>query len=164
MEENKETLAENTDVANAPSELDALRAELTAMADKYLRAVAETENTKRRAGIDAENIARARGMAIAENFLGLIDAIDAGLVHEPGDENIIAMARAATGALTKNGIVRIETVGQPLNPQFHNAVSTESALDAAGKPVAPNIITQELQSGYMFGDTVLRPAVVIVAK
>ena len=154
----------NAGAADARSEIDELRDQVAALSDKYLRARAEVENTKRRAGIDTEIAARARSMAIAENFLGLIDAIDAAVAHAPGDAGIESMALAAKAALAKNGIVRIETVGQSLNPQFHNAVSTENANDENDASIPANTITKELQPGYMFGDTVLRPAMVIVAK
>jgi molecular chaperone GrpE len=129
------------------------------LSDKYLRAAAEVENTRRRCELNAQNMARGRAMGIAENFLPLIDAIDAARKHAPDDAGMIAMAATANGVLAQSGITRIETVGAKLNPAFHNAVSTESAKDAE-----PNTITAELQSGYMFGDTVLRAAMVVVAQ
>lgn len=136
-----------------------LQNQVAELNDKYLRAAAEVENMRRRCELDAQNMARARAGRVAENFLPLIDAIDAGLKHAPDDAGILAMNSAANAALEKSGIVRIKTIGEPLNPMHHNAVST---VDANG--VEPNIITDELQSGFMFGDNVLRTAMVIVAK
>ena len=151
--------AQGTPAESAPSELDQLRAELADMRDKYLRAAAEIENTRRRAAIDTDSISRARAMMVAENFLPLVDAIDAARAATPGDAGIEALARTAAAALAKIGITRIETVGEIPNPSFHNAVAMEDPTTAAS-----GTITKDLQSGYMFGDSVLRPAMVIVAK
>lgn len=149
------------------TEIDALTAQISDLNDKYLRLAAELENTRRRASLDAESLARNRSMSVAENFLPVMDAIDAARALAPNDEGIQAMARAMESAFSKVGIVKIETVGQPLNPQFHNAISVveQPASDepCAVKPI-PNTIVTEAQSGYMFGDTVLRPAMVVVAK
>jgi molecular chaperone GrpE len=135
-----------------------LRAQLADVSDKYMRAMAELENTRRRAALDAESGARARAMLVAENFLPLVDAVDAAAVHAPEDSGIKAMAAAMRGALAKVGMTRIDTAGAALNPSLHNAVSVEGKDGAA-----PNAIVRELQAGYMFGDTVLRPAMVVVA-
>jgi molecular chaperone GrpE len=145
-----------------------LTAALAEMNDKYLRAVAELENTRRRASLDIESAARGRTVSVVENFLPVMDALDAAKLHAPDDAGIAAMARAMESAFAKIGIVRIQSVGETLNPQFHNAVqvapATDSGDDAANTAPAPNTIVRELQPGYMFGDTVLRPAMVVVSK
>ncbi|MDR1027221.1 MAG: nucleotide exchange factor GrpE [Rickettsiales bacterium] len=125
--------------------------------DKYLRAMAELENTRKRASVDAENAARARAISVAAEFLPLVDAIDAAATHAPDDDGIRSLKKASDGTLAKLGIVRVETTGAMMNPQFHNVVMTEPS-DAAA-----NTITREMQSGFMFGDVVLRPAMVAVA-
>lgn len=145
------------------SEIDKLTAQISELNDKYLRLAAELENTRRRASLDAESLARNRSMSVAENFLPVMDAVDAARTLAPNDEGIQAMARAMESAFAKVGIVKIETVGQQLNPQFHNAISVVDNQNADDAP-APNTIVTEAQSGYMFGDTVLRPAMVVVAK
>ncbi|MDR2412785.1 MAG: nucleotide exchange factor GrpE [Rickettsiales bacterium] len=146
------------------ADLNAVIADLN---DKYLRLAAELENTRRRAAIDSENSMRGRAMSIAGQFLPVMDAIEAALSHAPDDEGIRAMARAMESAFAQIGIIKIESVGQQLNPQFHNAVQVvEAPLSdepCATKPT-PNAIVGELQTGYMFGDAVLRPAMVVVGK
>ena len=132
--------------------------ELLELKDKYLRVMAELENTRKRANVDMENIARGRAMSIAEEFLPLIDAIDLSILHAPNDDGIKTLKKAADNILAKLGITRIETVGQILNPLFHNAVSAEPS------DLPLNTIIKEMQSGFMFGDTVLRSAMVAVAK
>lgn len=145
-------------------ELLRLREQIDAMNDKYLRAVAELENTRRRAAIDAESRARSRAMSVAEKILPVMDAIQAALQHTPDDGGIKAMAMAMDAAFAQIGIVKIDAVGQVLNPQFHNAIQVVDAPADCDKKMAPNTIVSELQTGYMFGDTVLRTAMVVVCK
>lgn len=140
------------------AQVNALIAELKELNDKYLRLAAELENTRRRSAIDAQSTARNRAMGVAKNFLPVMDAIDAALKHTPDDAGIIAMRGAMDVACAQTGIVKIESVGQVLNPQFHNAIQVIAADAPTGT------IINELQPGYMFGDTVMRTAMVVVAK
>ncbi|MCL2749302.1 MAG: nucleotide exchange factor GrpE [Alphaproteobacteria bacterium] len=157
MEKEKKEILEEKENA-CPSEIEGLCNQIAGLNDKYLRAMAELENTRRRAAIDSESAARGRAVSIAENFLPLVDAINAAALQMPDDEGIKSLVRAAESTLEKIGIAKIETVGQKLNPLLHNAVSViESNADA-------DVIVEELVSGYTFGDTVLRPAMVIVSK
>ena len=150
--------------AAANGEADKIVAELqdkvAEMTDKYMRVAAELENTRRRAARDTESAARTAGMGIAKKFLPVMDALDVALKHNPDDSGMKSLAMALESAFAQIGIVKIESVGQKLNPQFHSAVSTVPADDAH----AADTIFQEMQTGYMYGDTVLRPAMVVVCK
>ena len=155
---------DNTNETATENETDKLIAELQTqvadMTDKYMRVAAELENTRRRSLRDAESAARTVGMGIAKKFLPVMDALDAALKQTPDDDGIKSLAMALNSAFAQIGIVKIESLGQQLNPQFHSAISTAPADDEH----APNTIFAEMQSGYMYGDTVLRPAMVVVAK
>ena len=140
-------------------EIESLTAQLADMNDKYMRAVAELENTRRRSALDAESRARNRAMGVAEKILPVMDAVNAALKHAPDDAGIQSMARALESAFAQIGITKIESIGEPLNPMFHNAIQVVESPDTT-----PNTIVDEMQTGYMFGDTVLRTAMVIVAK
>lgn len=148
-------------------EFDALNAEIAEWKDKYLRLAAELENTRRRAALDTESAARNRAMSVAQNFLPVMDAIGAAMSHTPNDDGINAMARAMDAAFTQVGVTKIESVGQILNPMLHNAIQVvdvpQSDCPCAVKKI-PNTIVGELQAGYLFGDSVLRPAMVVVGK
>ena len=145
--------------SDAPSELDVLKTQLTELNDKYLRLAAELENTRRRSMLDAESRARNRAMSVAEKILPVMDAVDAASKHAPDDEGIKSMARALESAFAQIGITKIESIGETLNPMFHNAIQVVECPDKQS-----NTIVEEMQSGYMFGDTVMRTAMVIVAK
>lgn len=129
--------------------------------DKYLRVAAELENTRRRAALDIESVSRNRTMSVAEKILPVMDAVQSALKHNPDDDGIKSMERALQNAFAQIGITKIESIGQPLNPQFHNAIQMVEKPD---DKTATNTIIEELQTGYMFGDTVLRTAMVVVSK
>lgn len=146
-----------TDVATP--EVEKLTTELTELNDKYLRLAAELENTRRRAALDAESRARNRAISVAEKILPVMDAVDAALKHNPDDAGIQSMARALESAFEQIGITRIKSIGETLNPMQHNAIQVIDTPDTK-----PNTIVDEMQPGYMYGDTILRTAMVIVAK
>ena len=129
--------------------------------DKYLRVAAELENTRRRAALDVESVSRNRAMSVAEKILPVMDAVQSALKHTPDDAGIKSMQRALENAFAQIGITKIESVGDKLNPQFHNAIQM---VDKPNDKTETNTIVDEMQAGYMFGDTVLRPAMVVVSK
>ena len=170
MEDKKEVKVETVSVkdVNEPEkpaeekkdETAELVAQIAELNDKYLRTAAELENTRRRAAIDADARARSRAMSVAEKILPVMDAVQAALKHSPDDAGIQSMARAMESAFEQIGITKIKSVGETLNPTLHNAIQVVAAADG----VAPNTVVEEMQAGYMFGDNVLRTAMVVVAK
>lgn len=150
-----------TDIAqpDSKSEIDILNDKLAELNDKYLRLAAELENTRRRSELDAQSRARNRAISVAEKILPVMDAVDAALKHNPEDTGIQSMSMALNSAFEQIGITKIESVGQKLNPMHHNAIQAIEKPDSE-----PNTIIEEMQSGYLFGDTVLRTAMVVVSK
>lgn len=170
MEEKKEVEIETVSVDDTKPEvsedkqteiIEQLNSKIAELNDKYLRVAAELENTRRRASLDIESVSRNRAMSVAEKILPVMDAVNAALKHNPDDEGIKTMERALENAFAQIGIVKIETVGEKLNPQFHNAIQM---VDKPDEKTPTNTIIEEMQTGYMFGDTVLRPAMVVVSK
>ena len=84
-----------------------------------------------------------RGDKVASNFLAGIEST----------------ARELEAVFARNGVARIESVGQPLDPHRHQAMMEVPSDDAD-----PGTIVQEMQAGYMLKDRLLRPALVAVAK
>ena len=103
-------------------------------------------------------------MSIAGKILPVMDAVDAALKHSPDDDGIKSMARALESVFAQIGITRIGTVGEKLNPQFHNAIQIMPIPSDVGAKPEPDTIAAEMQAGYMFGDSVLRTAMVVVYK
>ena len=168
-EDKKEVKIETVSVDNAPEIandkqtdiIEQLNNKIAELNDKYLRIAAELENTRRRSSLDIESVSRNRAMGVAEKILPVMDAVMVALKHNPDDEGIKTMERALQNAFAQIGIVKIESVGEILNPQFHNAIQM---VDKPDEKTATNTIIEEMQAGYMFGDSVLRPAMVVVSK
>lgn len=158
--ENKKAEPAKSEATESDAKIAELEKSLAELNDKYLRMAAELENTRRRAVLDSESRARSRAISVAEKILPVMDAVDAALKHNPDDEGIKSLRLALDSAFEKIGITKIETVGKPLNPTVHNAIQVVTTSDK----VEPNTVTEELQAGYMMGDSVLRTAMVVVAK
>ena len=74
------------------------------------------------------------------------------------------MSMAMESAFNQIGISRIKSIGEKLNPQLHNAIQLiDVPSDANPRPESGTII-EEMQTGYMYGDNVLRTAMVVVCK
>jgi molecular chaperone GrpE len=143
-----------------PSDLEQRHAELS---DAFLRAKAETENTRRRA---EEELGKARKFAIesfAESLLPVKDSLEAaiampGATPEQILEGVHAILRQLTSALERNKVVEVNPpAGAPFDPHQHQAISVVPAAQE------PNTVVAVLQKGYLIADRVLRPALVTVS-
>jgi len=158
--------AENT----AEAELAALREELEETKQQVLYAKADTQNVRRRMEKDAADARTyaATGFArdvlsVADNLTRAIDAVPAELREDDKFKGLVAGIEATQRELdkvfTQHGIARIEAMGQPLDPNRHQAM-----IEMPNAEAEPGTIVQEMQAGYMIGDRLLRPALVGVAK
>jgi molecular chaperone GrpE len=136
---------------------------------EILYAQAETQNVRRRLEQEKLSVAAYAAAGFARDMLSVKDNLDRALIAIPEelkqDERMMSLITGieATGreldnVFQRNGISRIEAVGQPLDPNKHQAM-VEIASDEE-----PGIIVQEMQAGYMIKDRLLRPALVGVAK
>ena len=138
--------------------------------NKALYAAAEVQNVRRR--LEQEKI-QERNYAttgFARDMLSVKDNLERALSHVPegahGDEafqnfvqGIEATLRELDAIFTRHGITRVESKGQPLDPHKHQAM-----IEIPTEEAAPGTIIEEMQSGYMLKDRLLRPAMVGVAK
>ena len=149
-------------IADATSKLAELEAKHAEVADAYLRAKAEAENTRRRA---EDEISKARKFAVegfAESLLPVKDSLEAaialpGATPEQLLEGVHATLRQLTSALERNRVVEINpAAGAKFDPHQHQAISVVPAEQEA------NTVVAVLQKGYLISDRVLRPALVTV--
>ena len=156
-------LAEHDRVA----ELERLLEEANA---KALYAHAETQNVRRRLEAEKQQASAYAATGFARDMLAVRDHLDRALSHVPeaarADEKlksfidgIEATLRELDAVFARNGITRIDSVGQPLDPHKHQAM-----IELATGEAKPGTIVEEMQSGYMLKDRLLRPALVAVAK
>lgn len=135
--------------------------------DRWLRAEAEMQNVRRRAAREREE-----GIARAEErvLLDVIDVLDdleralAALSTEQANEawakGVALTAQRMRDTLARHGVVAVESVGRPFDPNVHDALLEIPAPEG----VAPGSVAQETTRGYRRGERVLRPAKVVVAR
>lgn len=149
--------------ADPAAELAALQAKHAEVADAYLRAKAEAENTRRRAD---EEMAKARKFAVesfAESLLPVTDSLEAAIAIPDASaaqvlEGVHATLRQLLAALERHKVVPIAPpAGTKFDPHHHQAISMVPADQDA------NTVVAVLQKGYLIADRVLRPALVTVA-
>jgi len=161
------TTAEGGSASSADETLKKQLEESQAKASEYLdgwqRSQAEFSNYKKR--LEREQLAMSEMMR-AQNikkFLPVIDDMERALANRPeGAESwvngIELIYRKLTSILDSEGVTRIEAVGQPFDPNLHEAIAQEPSDD-----VESGHIIDVVQAGYMLGERVLRHALVRVA-
>jgi molecular chaperone GrpE len=148
----------------------ALEAELAEGQDKLLRALAETENVRRRAQRerqDAEKYAVSgfarELLSVADNLRRALDSLPEKEAKDDRTKNLLAGVEATErellAAFERNGLKRIEAMGERFDHNFHQAVFE---AENTGRPAGT--IVEVLQPGYVLHDRLLRPAMVGVAK
>ena len=156
--------------ATAESEIDSADqiASLTAKADenwdRYLRAAAELENVRKRAVRDVENARKYALENIARELLNVVDSFEMGLAAaDDADAQALREGSQATlkqllTALERFGIEAVDAVGEPFDPELHEAISMQPSADAE-----PGSVLASIQKGYTLNGRLLRPARVVVS-
>ena len=148
--------------AACKAEIEALRAELAAANDKYLRMIAEYDNFRKRSAHDRE-LTRVEAIEGAlKNILPIGDNLArASQFTDPASvaKGVEMMQKSFTEALAKMGIEEIDAKGQPFDPELHNAV-----MHVEDETLGESVVADVLQKGYKMGDRVLRYAMVKVAN
>lgn len=163
--------AQDTEVVN---ELDALRAQLNdaetraaAAKEAQLRVMADVENTRRRLERDAASNLKYAAEKLLGELLAVADSLELGLrAAENADASARALGegmqltyRQLMSVLEKNGVKQIDPVGQPFDPEFHQAMSMAPSVD-----VPANHVLSVMQKGYRLHERLLRPAMVVVSQ
>lgn len=153
----------------SPDALEAALAEAEAKArehwNSYLRAVAETENVRKRAQRDLEAASRYAVERFAGDLLEVRDSLELGLQAgasaESGRllEGMEATLRLVDRAFEKAGISVLDPAGETFNPEFHEAMATQPSADQP-----PGTVLAVVQKGYVLNGRLLRPARVLVAR
>ena len=150
--------------------LGELERELEEVRQHVLYAQAETQNVRRRLEQEKQSAAQYAATAFARDMLSVKDNLERALAAIPedlrGDERmkgliagIEATGREVDSGFQRHGIVRVESLGKPLDPHLHQAM-----LEVPSNEAEPGTIVQEMQPGYTIKDRLLRPALVGVAK
>jgi len=165
-----ENTEENTENEDAQSEEDKLKEEISRLKEEKIRVLAEMENLRKR--LDREKIDSIKyGSAnFARDILSPGDNLERALsaVNKEEDhsdsinnliEGLVMVKKELVSALEKNGITKIDTIDKKFDPNLHQAM-----MEVENDDLDEGVVIQEIQSGYMMHDRLLRPAMVGVSK
>lgn len=170
-----EDLVDEDMLGDAPAEtgddeLAKLREELDAARQDVLYARAEAQNARRRSEKDVQDARAYAATGFARDVLSVADNLERAVKTIPEDlredskfkglvQGIEATQRELEKVFAQHGITRIASVGLPLDPNQHQAMMEVPSSDAEA-----GTVVQEMQSGWMIRDRLLRPAMVGVAR
>ena len=144
-------------------ELESAKAELAALQDVLLRTAAEFDNYKKRTEKEKIYTAEYAKASVMKNLLPILDNAERAAEFEKGTEQynkgIELIVKQLSDLSSKLGLVEIGAVGDTFDPTLHEAI-----MHIEDEALGENVISQVLQKGYKFGDTVVRPAMVQVAN
>jgi len=150
------------------AQLERVQAEVDTNRDKWLRAMAELDNFRKRTRVHLESsliLARAdvlkQLLEVLDNFERATEAWEQ--AEQPPDESFVKGVRLIQDQLLRvlreNRVEKIESIGAPFDPNLHEAVSQMETDEVESQHVA-----RVIKEGYRFHETVLRPAMVVVAR
>ena len=144
--------------------MEGLAKALAAEQDKYLRLAAEYDNYRKRTAKEKENLYADAKIDTVTALLGVYDNLERGIAqygdeespHRKGLEMVFNQFKES---LKKLGVETMDAVGQPFDPEKHNAV-----MHIEDESYGENTVVEVLQQGFTLGDKVLRFAIVKVAN
>ncbi|MBE0434865.1 MAG: nucleotide exchange factor GrpE [Methylomicrobium sp.] len=159
--------AEKVDIEELSKKLEEAEQKATENWDKVLRIQAEMENLKRRTQKDLENAHKFALENFAKELLTVVDSLELGLQAAIGDSPEVQKFREGSeltlkqfeAVFSKFNIEVVNPLGQPFDPELHQAMAMQPSADAE-----PNSVINVFQKGYVLNGRLLRPAMVVVAK
>ncbi len=170
-EQETDTLrAETAESAPEVADHDMLKVELEEAKQQALYVQAEMQNLRRRTEKETADARAYANTGFARDLLSVADNLARALAAIPAElrtddkmkplvTGIEMTGKELESVFQRNGITRIESVGQPLDPNKHQAIMEMESVDAA-----PGTVVHEMQTGWMIKDRLLRAAMVGVAK
>ena len=151
------------EVAPEDSALQQKQEELDELTDRYKRVLAEFENYKKRSAKERESLYHSILSDVVSSILPVIDNLEKAVETKTKDENykqgVELVLKQFQDVLKAQGVEEIEAVGQPFDPELHEAVS--SVVDES---LGEKIIKEDYRKGYKIGNKVIRHSMVVVAN
>lgn len=162
-----ELSGEDSIITKLETELTQTKAQLAEQHDLMLRIKAEADNIRRRASMDVEKAHKFALEKFAADLLPVVDNLERALAFINREdealkgvvEGVELTMKSFLDTVAKYGVNQIDPLGQPFNPELHQAMSIQPSAD-----VAPNSVTFVMQKGYELNGRLLRPAMVGVSK
>lgn len=144
---------------------EAKDADASANYDKYLRAVADLDNYKKRAVREKADIIKYGKEEVIRDILPFVDSLDRALDHADSSdvqafkEGIKLIQEQLLSCLKKHGVEKIESTGLDFDPNFHEAM-----MQVESDEYEENKVVNEVQKGYLLNGRLLRPSKVCICK
>ena len=158
--------AEVVDQQTEPVDPEAVEAELAKVKDQLLRTIAESENIRRRASRDVENAHKFAVEKLLNDLFPVLDSLEKAVETATQTTGAGAIAEGVelslkmfVSTLEKSGVAQIDPLGEPFDPQHHEAMAMVPNPDAE-----PNSVMEVMQKGYLLNERLVRAAKVIVVK
>jgi len=162
----KEKLQEELEKPETNEKISQLETEVSELKDKLLRKAAEFENYKRRTENDQINLLNYAAESFIQKLLPVVDDFERSLQHVDDAQEVDAIKKGLKliydklmKVLDEQGIKKMESVGQPFNVDYHEAL-----LQRPDDSVEPHTVLEEVEKGYIYKDKVIRHAKVIVSE
>lgn len=165
-EQAAETISTEEDIfAAMQNEMSRLQDEVSLAKDQVLRAAAEVQNIKRRAQLDVEKAHKFALDKFVESLLPVVDSLELGLKNAADTDDANAGIRKGMeltlklmiDTLAKNGVEQLNPIGEPLDPNYHQAITM-----LPNPEMEPNTVMDVVQKGYTLNGRCVRPAMVVV--
>jgi len=169
-EKNEETkedqIKEEKEESKSEEKVTELENEVAELKDKLLRKAAEFENYKRRTENDQLNLLTYAAESFIQRLLPVVDDFERSLQHINEAQEVDAIKQGLKliydkfmKVLDDQGVIKMESIGQPFNVEYHEAL-----LQRPDDSVEPHTVLEEIEKGYMYKDKVIRHAKVIVSE
>lgn len=147
-------------------QLAAAKQEAAANYDRYVRAMADLENFRRRSLRDKEELRQFAAASLMEDVIPILDNLNLGLAAAKQQQEVTAIIAGVTAVLdqfkntlARHGLKEIDPAGQRFDPNFHECISHQPSPD-----IPEENVSQVVRLGYSLNGRLLRPASVIVSS
>lgn len=161
-----EAEASETPPSQVDAELEQLKRQLEESQQRSLRIQADFDNFRRRTLKEKEEFAKYASQKLVEQLLPVVDNFERALATARGSSDYEALTKGVDmifrqfdQVLAGEGLQRMESVGAPFNPEFHQAI-----MQVESEEHEEGIVVEEIQKGYLLKEKVLRPAMVKVSS
>ncbi len=148
------------------AEMERLQALADENQQRVLRTQADFDNYRKRTQKEKEEFAKYASTKLITELLPIVDNFDRAFstvvednLNESFSKGMNMIYRQLEGVLQAEGLVPMESVGQPFNPEFHQAI-----MQVESEEYPEGTVVEEIQKGYLLKDKVLRPAMVKVSQ
>ncbi|MDI9622814.1 MAG: nucleotide exchange factor GrpE [Acidobacteriota bacterium] len=145
------------------AEIDALQQEVDRVKELYLRKLADFDNYRKRQEREMAEYRRLANATLIRDLLQVVDNLERAVVAPASGEGSLRVGvelvlKQLKDTLSKHGVIEVNPDGEPFDPTVHEAIQRVDRED-----VDENTVIQVMQKGYLLGERLLRPALVVVA-